>query len=94
MSKADYVKRTSAKTGNHHCHWPGCEHQVPPSKWGCSQHWFTLPKHLRDRIWQTFEPGQEVTKAPSRDYLAAADAVQVWIKEYKDKVAKARSTLF
>ena len=47
--------------------------------WGCQPHWYRLPKALRDRIWQTYRPGQEISKTPSRDYIAAARAVQEWI---------------
>ena len=39
------------------------------------------PKHLRDRIWATYRPGQEITKTPSPAYLEAAREVQAWIKE-------------
>ena len=47
--------------------------------WGCQPHWYRLPKALRDRIWQTYRPGQEISKTPSRDYIAAAREVQEWI---------------
>jgi hypothetical protein len=63
----------------HHCHWPGCPKAVPPKLWGCREHWFRLPAHLRKRIWATYQPGQEITKTPSAEYLAAAHAVQEWI---------------
>lgn len=69
-----------AGTPVHTCHWPGCTVPVEPRRWGCRMHWFALPKHLRDRIWQTYRPGQEVTKDPSDDYLEAAAAVQEWIR--------------
>jgi hypothetical protein len=49
--------------------------------WGCKPHWFRLPKHLRDRIWATYQPGQERTMTPSAAYLEAADAVQKWIAD-------------
>lgn len=65
----------------HTCHWPGCHKEVPPAMWGCKPHWFALPKHLRDRIWATYRPGQEITKTPSPAYLEAAREVQAWIKE-------------
>jgi hypothetical protein len=65
----------------HHCHWPGCQRVVPPKLWGCREHWFRLPAHLRKRIWQTYVPGQEKSKTPSADYIAAAKAVQKWIAE-------------
>lgn len=80
MSKADYVRRQK-QTRFHTCHWPGCGKQVPPAMWGCKEHWFKLPKGLRDRIWATYRPGQEVEMNPSEAYLDAADAVQNWIRE-------------
>ena len=65
----------------HTCHWPGCGKAVPPAMWGCRQHWFALPKRLRDRIWATYRPGQEIDKRPSETYLDAAKAAQDWIRE-------------
>ncbi len=76
--KADYV-RSPGQTRDHTCHWPGCGKQCPPAMWGCKTHWFKLPKNLRDRIWRTFRPGQEVTMTPSAEYLEAAKEVQEWI---------------
>lgn len=67
---------------SHTCHWPNCNVPVPPAMWGCKRHWFTLPKPLRDRIWATYKPGQEISKTPSSEYLDAAAAVQSWIREY------------
>lgn len=63
----------------HHCHWPGCKREVPPRLWGCREHWFRLPKTLRDWIWATYIPGQEITKDPSVEYVMAAAAVRAWI---------------
>ena len=65
----------------HMCHWPGCDRGVPAAMWGCRDHWFRLPKSLRARIWLTYQPGQEVTKKPSPEYIAAAQAVRQWIGE-------------
>ena len=71
-------------TANRHtCHWPRCDKQVPPAMWGCKAHWFQLPKDLRDLIWDTYRPGQEVTKNPSPAYVAAAQKVQQWIADYE-----------
>jgi hypothetical protein len=63
----------------HTCHWPDCEKAAPPAMWGCRAHWFSLPKALRDRIWATYRPGQEIDKKLSADYLQAAKEVQAWI---------------
>lgn len=81
MTKAAYV-RSQGQTRDHHCHWPGCTRQVPPAVWGCKPHWFKLPKHLRDLIWRTFRPGQEIDQRPSREYLDASRQVQAWIAEH------------
>lgn len=69
-------------SGAHHCHWPGCGRAVPPKLWGCAPHWFALPKELRDRVWATFVPGQEVTKTPSAAYLAVAREAQAFARSY------------
>ena len=66
----------------HLCHWPGCAKPVPPKMWGCREHWFSLPMDLRFRIWDTYVPGQEISKTPSKDYLAAARMVQDWILKF------------
>ena len=84
MSKAEYVK-SQGQTRAHTCHWVGCTRQVPPALWGCKDHWFKLPKSLRDRIWATYKPGQEVTMTPSAEYLKAADDAEKWIKEQVQK---------
>lgn len=81
QDKVAYVKR-QGQTREHHCHWPGCGKQVPPAMWGCKEHWFVLPKALRDRVWATYRPGQEVNMTPSREYLAVATEVQAWIAKY------------
>lgn len=67
---------------SHTCHWPGCPKEVPPKLWGCAKHWFTLPKRLRDAIYATYVPGQEITKTPSPLYLEIAHEVQDWCDEY------------
>lgn len=76
--KAAYVKR-QGQTRDHHCHWPGCTKQVPPAMWGCQGHWFKLPMRLRNRIWATYKPGQEINGTPSANYLKVAREVQDWI---------------
>jgi len=78
--KVAYVKR-QGQTRDHECHWPGCGVQVPPAMWGCREHWMRLPKRLRDLLWDTFRPGQEMNRTPSREYVKAAREVQNWIAE-------------
>lgn len=80
-SKADHVRRAK-QTRAHTCHWPGCGKQVPPAMWGCRDHWFRLPKYLRDAIWRAYRPGQENDLDVSDDYFRAANAVQEWIRQH------------
>lgn len=84
-NKADYVRSEASRNTafDHHCHWPGCDKSVPPAMWGCRQHWFKLPLRLRNRIWATYRPGQEVTKTPSRAYMIVAQEVQDWINSQR-----------
>ena len=79
--KADYV-RSQPGDGRHCCHWPGCQALVPPAMWGCRRHWYRLPQLLRSKIWRTYRPGQEITKTPSRAYVAVAREVQDWIAKH------------
>ena len=64
----------------HTCHHPRCELEVPPRLLACRAHWFQLPRHLRQAIWDAYRPGQEVDKEPSDAYLEAAHAChQYWL---------------
>lgn len=76
--KVKHVLR-SRQTRAHTCHWPGCERQVKPAVWGCREHWYRLPQHLRARIWRAYRPGQEEDLRPDLSYIAVAREVQDWI---------------
>jgi hypothetical protein len=86
QEKIDYVK-AQEQTREHTCHWPGCTKQVPPAMWGCKKHWIMLPKHLRDRIWDTYRPGQENDMRPSEEYLQVAHEIQEWCENYIERQA-------
>lgn len=68
---------------SHTCHWTNCSKRVPPSMWGCKEHWFTLPKFLRDQVWKAYVPGQEITKTPSLQYVLVAKLVELWILNFE-----------
>lgn len=72
---------TAKQTRDHRCHWPGCNQQVVPAKWGCRRHWFMLPEDLRRAIWRTYKIGQEIKATPSAEYVAVTKRVQNWIVE-------------
>ena len=81
---------SAGQTRKHHCHWPGCEKQVPPAMWGCRTHWYSLPKDLRDKVWRAYQPGQEATMTPSAEYLDVAREVQAWIAQHHPPAPKER----
>lgn len=54
----------------HTCHAPHCVRQVPPHLFACREHWYALPKKIRDAIWRVYVPGQERRKDPSPSYMA------------------------
>lgn len=76
--KVEHVK-SQGQIRNHECHWPNCKYQVPPAMWGCRFHWYKLPKSLRDKIWDTYQIGQEVEGNPSDAYMEVMKEVYKWI---------------
>lgn len=57
---------------SHHCHATNCKINVPPEMFMCKKHWFSLPKYLRNRIWDTYREGQCDDMNPSKEYCLAA----------------------
>jgi len=56
----------------HLCHATGCTVAVPPKMFMCKRHWFALTERMRDEIWATYIPGQEIRKDPTDEYLNVA----------------------
>lgn len=71
-----------SRASEHVCHAQGCTKHVPPRMFMCKPHWSALPKAMRDRIWDTYVPGQERRMDPTSEYLdAAMDAVAYLARE-------------
>ena len=66
---------------SHTCHHPTCTKPVPPKMLACRSHWFQLPLELRNAVWKVYQPGQEITKTPSKEYLAVIAQVQEYWRE-------------
>jgi hypothetical protein len=81
MNKFDHVKNTP-RSRKHRCFWPGCQTEVPVSMLGCKNHWYRLPKPLRDRIWATYQPGQETDGSQSPQYMEALQEVMRYAQEH------------
>lgn len=72
----------------HVCHAENCNVAVPPKMFMCRQHWFMVPKPLRDAVWAEYRPGQEVDKRPSGAYMDVAMAA---VQAVADREAAASS---
>ena len=68
MSSERFAERAAAHT----CHADGCDSHVPPKMFMCRRHWFMVPRDLRDLVWATYRPGQEVRMDPTDEYLEVA----------------------
>jgi hypothetical protein len=79
----------------HYCHAIGCSKRVPPRVWSCRPHWFALPKAIRDKIWEHYRPGQEITKTPTREYMYWFYPAQAWLaaKEGQTQTAEYAAAL-
>lgn len=64
--------------GKHECPYPGCEIRVDYNMLGCKDHWFVLPRRLRNRIWKAWTAAQ-ADGINMGDYLEVrAEAVKFW----------------
>jgi hypothetical protein len=63
----------------HTCHRTRCDVTVPPRMFMCRDDWRLLTPGLRREIWRTYVPGQETTKTPTAEYLAAARAAIAYL---------------
>ena len=61
----------------HHCHATGCPIPVSPTLFMCRTHWFKVPRPIRERILETYRPGQCDDMNPSREYCEAARAAVI-----------------
>lgn len=65
----------------HTCHAAGCSVAVPPKMFMCRRHWYMLPKKLRDSVWETYRPGQEVDKKPTVEYILTTTWCICWVAD-------------
>lgn len=69
----------------HTCHAAGCNKHVPPQMFMCKKHWFSLPKQLRDDIWETYREGQCDDWEISHRYAEAARTAVRFVAERENQ---------
>ncbi len=57
----------------HRCPAPGCERRIKVTLFACLDHWFQLPKDIRDAIWGAYR-----TKDTAWHAATAATAQEWW----------------
>jgi len=75
----------------HKCFHPYCDTTVPITMFGCRQHWFSLPKELRDEIWAAYLAWAN-EEAPL-ELLRAVQARAVALVKVRDLTEQVRSRL-
>lgn len=69
----------------HLCHAEGCDLLVKPERLMCLRHWRMVPRELQRDVWAHYVAGQEKTKRPTREYLAAAAAAVAAVAEKESR---------
>jgi hypothetical protein len=54
------------------CPVPSCHRPIDPSRLMCRDHWYLVPKPLRDRIWATWRSGEGARERAHRDAVLLA----------------------
>lgn len=57
----------------HTCPRVGCQARVPDEMFACRPHWFSLPKHLRDAIWNAYHRNGVGSSELTTAHLAALE---------------------
>lgn len=65
----------------HTCHAIDCQRNIPPAMLMCGQHWFMVPRKLRDQVWATYRDGQCNMFNPSSAYCQAAKEAVIAVAE-------------
>lgn len=65
----------------HTCHAASCEVRTKPEMFMCRQHWYMLPKAMRDDIWKNYRPGQCDDWQISHKYAEAARRAVTYIAQ-------------
>jgi hypothetical protein len=55
-----------------HCPVPSCRKHIDPSRLMCRDHWYLVPKQLRDRIWATWRSGDGARSSEHREVVLLA----------------------
>lgn len=66
------MTNTAESAPTHQCPRKGCTQRVPQHRLMCGGCWFSLPKPLRDKVWQTWRGGRGAGTAEHMQAMAEA----------------------
>jgi hypothetical protein len=78
---------------NHACHAVDCDTPCKPEYLMCFHHWRMVPQRLAKAVYATYRHGQCDDKAPSREWMVAANAAIRHVAE-RDGISPGRYDLF
>lgn len=61
---------------DHECPAPDCERAVPRHMLACRQHWFSIPKRLRDAVWRAYNGPGPGSPEHAKAVLAAVESLK------------------
>lgn len=70
---------------SHTCHAHACLIEVPPVRFCCPKHWYSLRRVMQDAVWREYKPGQENRKDPTARYMAVQQRAVAEIALYRPK---------
>jgi hypothetical protein len=59
----------------HDCPHPTCGRQVPLTQFACRNHWYRIPKDMRDAIWAGYRSGDTL------GHMQAMSDARRWLRE-------------
>lgn len=54
------------------CPAPGCHRSIGLEMFACREHWFSLPKEIRDEVWSSYRHRLRVAKSDDLDARRSA----------------------
>ncbi|HEX9066889.1 MAG TPA: hypothetical protein VF843_17395 [Streptosporangiaceae bacterium] len=65
-------QQTTLSAGICRCPIPDCGEHIDPSRLMCRQHWYMVPKLMRDHVWATWRSGAAAHSSEHQDAVHAA----------------------
>ncbi|MGI9006127.1 MAG: hypothetical protein ACR2FU_07985 [Streptosporangiaceae bacterium] len=65
-------QQTTLSAGVTRCPIAGCGERIDPTRLMCRNHWYMVPKLIRDHVWATWRSGEAAHSSEHQDAVHAA----------------------